>query len=518
MAARAVLRKFAHKWWAKHLTNEAMQVLRKNGHHPKDARATEDCLQCAEGADYWEWHRGSRLFFWRFPKACGWQRDARDGVEFWHLANPPTGRHFANIPATTREGELQIRAKVLQLVFRWYLEKGPLDLVIPTFPVEKVVDENSTMVLDIRAVWDAKRNGLNATLWCPKFCLPTTRDAEDLVVKWLSVPVGSYLRGGLPPQDYTQDPGLMIKSWQFDPDVAQMFNNFLMHLKERHSHGVRFFHTRNNGSIEAQSFFRWCVLNFGCMCSPYIACQGEERIMEMCMGDPEDDMNLFQYHEVWLNLPGAKNYDPSMPRLIFLTKEGEMATRKVTFVDDIHGAARGSSDAPAREAYRILACLMNYFANQAAARKVGPPTLIPRPWNGVMTHTDSPHPVKGTTAKKWNRGRRGLAWVWEQCGLADGVTNPGGYIDNLPSWDIQLDTAEIRRIAGLWVHITETYTEGRCFLKGFFNALEGFRADRDIGGWRLLDAMESVKELEIQDSLFTWIFLKPLTEMGRIIL
>ena len=366
--------------------------------------------------------------------------------------------------------------------------------------MKKVVNENSTMVLDIRAVWDAKRNGLNATLWCPKFCLPTTRDAEDLVVKWLSVPVGSYLCGGSPPQDYTQDPGLVIKSWQFDHAVAQMFNNFLMHLKERHSHGVRFFHTRNDGSIEAQSFFRWCVLNFGCMCSPYIACQGEERIMEMCMGDPEDDMNPFQYHEVWLNLPGAKNYDPSMPRLIFLTKEGEMATRKVTFVDDIHGAARGSSDAPAREAYRILACLMNYFANQVAARKVGPPTLIPRPWNGVMTHTDSPHPVKGTTAKKWNRGRRGLAWVWEQCGLADDETNPGRYIDNLLSWDIQLDTAEIRRIAGLWVHITETYTEGRCFLKGFFNALEGFRADRDIDGWRLLDTMESAKELEIQDA------------------
>jgi hypothetical protein len=63
-----------------------------------------------------------------------------------------------------------------------------------------------------------------------------------------------------------------------------------------------------------------------------------------------------------------------------------------------------------------------------------------------------------------------------------------------------LDTAELRRIAGLWIHLTELYTEGRCFLKGFFNALEAFRSDRDLDGWRLQISMESAAELETNDA------------------
>ena len=86
--------------------------------------------------------------------------------------------------------------------------------------MEKAIDP-VTGERDIRAVWDAKRNGLNATLWSPKFMLPTTSDAEDLVVKWLTIPVGHYLAVDSSPQDYTQEKNLFIKSYQFDNDVGQ---------------------------------------------------------------------------------------------------------------------------------------------------------------------------------------------------------------------------------------------------------------------------------------------------------
>jgi hypothetical protein len=166
------------------------------------------------------------------------------------------------------------------------------------------------------------------------------------------------------------------------------------------------------------------------------------------------------------------------------------------FVDDLHGVSRGKDQSEAREAGRVTAFKMNYYGNQVAARKFGPPTLIPRPWNGIMTHTDSPYPVKGTTAKKWRRGRVALEWVWSQSGLPSDLQDPIGYIDSLEDWDAHLDTAELRRIAGLWIHLTELYTEGRCFLKGFFNALEAFRMDRDLDEWRLEEAMEAARELE----------------------
>ncbi|KAL7527345.1 hypothetical protein ACHAXR_003250, partial [Thalassiosira sp. AJA248-18] len=188
--------------------------------------------------------------------------------------------------------------------------KGVVDLVCPTFPVEKPDD--------IRVVWDSKRNGLNATVWAPKFSLPTTSDTEDMVIKWLRIPVRDYLLAGSPLQDYSQDDGLFIKSFQFDSDVGQMFHNFIMHKRERHSHGVRFFHTRNDGSFEKQSFLRFCALSFGCLCSPYIACQGEERIMELSLGEPKDLANPFQWEQVWMNIRFTIEYDSSMPRVMLV--------------------------------------------------------------------------------------------------------------------------------------------------------------------------------------------------------
>ena len=497
--AREFLRRFAHRWWVYNLAKEAYSWLRTNGNTPKDRAAIEECIKRAAGSDYWEWHRGSKLFFWRFPEECNWRKDARDGTPFWHISEPPTGLHFQNIPTSTREGELQIRVKVFQLAFRWYIEHRSPKLLIPRFGVEKVSNE-AGQVLDIRTVWDATRNGLNGSIWCPSFALPTIQNGEDLVVKWLLIPVGDYLRGGSPPQDYTQDQSLFIKSWQFDHDVGQMFNNFTLHEDERDYHGIRFISTRNDGSPEPQSFMRCTALAFGVKASPYLAIQGEERIMEMCMGDPHALDNPFQYEQCWLNLPTSPDYDPSMPRVLLLKKNGELAAMKVTFVDDLHAADRGKTAAPAREAARVIATRMNYYGNQVAARKVGPPTLIPRAWNGFMTHTDEPYPVKGTTTKKWKRGRAGLQWIWDQCGIPDDTPDPIAYIEQLPSWDVRIDTSELRRIAGLWIHLTEVYTEGRCFIKGFFNAMEAFRSNRDLDGWRLAAVMDEALQLELTDA------------------
>lgn len=57
-----------------------------------------------------------------------------------------------------------------------------------------------------------------------------------------------------------------------------------------------------------------------------------------------------------------------------------------------------------------------------------------------MTHTDTPYPVKGTTAKKWNKGRAGLNWIWEQLEILESVEDPIAYIDSLSAWDVRLDT------------------------------------------------------------------------------
>jgi hypothetical protein len=94
--ARVILRRFAVRWWADYLARDAMRWWRSNGRNPQDLAAIEDCLYRARAASYWHWHRGSRIFFWRFPKE--FRSTMRNGTPFYHLADPPVG--FAhNMPA-----------------------------------------------------------------------------------------------------------------------------------------------------------------------------------------------------------------------------------------------------------------------------------------------------------------------------------------------------------------------------------------------------------------------------------
>jgi hypothetical protein len=81
-------------------------------------------------------------------------------------------------------------------------------------------------------------------------------------------------------------------------------------------------------------------------------------------------------------------------------------------------------------------------------------------------HTDQPLPRKSTTLKKWVRFKNGVSWVLENSKTAK-----------------VLSTAELRRIAGLGINVTDVYKDARCYLKGFFNAIASFMANRDLNGF-----------------------------------
>ena len=112
-----------------------------------------------------------------------WGEEYRDGTSFWRLSKPPTG-HYKNLTAPSREAELLTRVKTFKLKFKWYLESGSDQLVIPRFIVPKLVIEDE--VVDMCCVWDCKKNVHNATIWAPGFMLPNTLDAEDQVISdWM---------------------------------------------------------------------------------------------------------------------------------------------------------------------------------------------------------------------------------------------------------------------------------------------------------------------------------------------
>lgn len=72
-----------------------------------------------------------------------------------------------------------------------------------------------------------------------------------------------------------------------------------------------------------------------------------------------------------------------------------------------------------------------------------------------MNTTEYPLPCKSTSAKKWTRFRSRIAWVLEQSDQAESVP-----------------MAELCRLAGLGVNLTDVYKDTQCYLKGFFNAIE----------------------------------------------
>jgi hypothetical protein len=55
-------------------------------------------------------------------------------------------------------------------------------------------------------------------------------DVTEMVTKWLSVPVATYLNAGSPSKDYTHLASSFVKSKQGGIDVGVMFDNFTTHL------------------------------------------------------------------------------------------------------------------------------------------------------------------------------------------------------------------------------------------------------------------------------------------------
>ena len=123
--------------------------------------------------------------------------------------------------------------------------------------------------------------------------------------------------------------------------VGATFSYFFVHESERHSLGVRFIHTDPQARVERETFERFCVLNFGNMTSPYVACQGQTRIIELAMRPPTDSTSAFQWTRVKLNCPFSLRYDPSVPRFLLLRKDNKLACRQATYVDDVRATGRG---------------------------------------------------------------------------------------------------------------------------------------------------------------------------------
>ena len=110
-------------------------------------------------------------------------------------------------------------------------------------------------------------------------------------------------------------------------------------------------------------FRRFNRLHFGGKGSPQFAYQAQTIVLDLCKGDRRATSNPFQWARVLLNLPPT-NYDPSMPRVMSLREDGELACNEATYVDDIHVAGRVVGDLNlTRRASERLKSRMNHYGN-----------------------------------------------------------------------------------------------------------------------------------------------------------
>lgn len=467
--ARNLMRFSCHSFWRLNLTREAALWLYTSPNSiPRELRinkaAIVDCLTRAANSTFWDWADGSRLFFWRWKH---WWKSARDGERLFHEAPPPKWMGHS-LPAPTEHYELLLRKKEEKLLHRRYLELGFVDCVVPRFGVPKGDD-------DIRLVWDASRNGINETLWAPSFWMPTFRTLQDHIIKWLPCSVSDYMAGNIPTSPSEADWRIPHQS---DMDVGEMFLNYNLHYSERHMFGVRL--VTGFGDDEVQIVMRFCRLMFGGTPCPYIAVQGHARAMELATGDNKDPTNPLHWMDAIGNFPFDTNYDPSLPRVIRIRADGEMAAGTPAFVDD--GRTAGVSEQICDAATHRFCTGINYLGEQNASRKRRPKSLKPGAWTGKMLWTNEPHPRKGVLPEKWKLQRSDLFTLLKQ--VQDGIH---------PDRSLFL-TATCRGMSQ-----TEVYSDLRPYYKSFYNALEAWRPNRDREGWRVDNS--DLEDFEVFDAV-----------------
>jgi hypothetical protein len=282
----------------------------------------------------------------------------------------------------------------------------------------------------------------------------------DLIIKWLPCSVSDYFAGNIP--DLPKESDWRIPE-QSDMDVGEMFLNYMMHFTERHSFGARI--VTGEGENEIQHVMRFNRLLFGGRPCPYLAVQGHARAMELVLGNHEDPANPLHWVRTITNWPYDLHCDPSMPRIIRVCADGEMAAGSPAFVDD--GRTAGVTREICHSAAHRVSTYVNFLGEQNASRKRRPTSRTPGAWTGKMLWTNEPHPKKGVLPQKWQIQRADLR------SLRDAIES-----------GVEPDRKLFLSATCRGMSQTEVYMDLRPYYKSFYNALEAWRPNRDTEGWR----------------------------------
>jgi hypothetical protein len=333
--------------------------------------------------------------------------------------------------------------KLLKVKERRYFEKGLVTGLTSFFAVPKGEE-------DIRMVYDGTASGLNEALWAPWFTLPT---------------VESHLR--------VVEPGTFMA----DVDLGEMFLNFFLDERIRRYAGVDLTKYLPDLVEPGQSvWLRWSRCAMGLRPSPFCAVQTLAWLEEVIQGDPKDPDNVFRYDKVELNLPGSKDYNPSMPWVHKLRlSDGRIAADLLIFVDDARPT--GPSEEECWKATRKFASTCNHYGIQDAPRKRRPPSLDAGAWAGSVVHTDGGEVGVRVSQDKWDKTRSIVRRMMSEL-------ETFYVLEELGEEPKGIDRSHMESDRGFLNYVTQAYPALVPYLKGIHLTIDGWRPDRNDQGWK----------------------------------
>jgi hypothetical protein len=323
---------------------------------------------------------------------------------------------------------------------------------------------------DIRMVYDGSKSGLNAATFAPWFAVPTSCSLE---------------RSVLP------------HTVQGDNNFGDMFLNFQLHSDMQKYTGVDGSDLLRDPDVVSWMKERdyklmdgltltWDRPAMGLACSPYQAVQTSTRAKRIILGDKDQESNPFQWNCVVLNLPGNKNYDPTMPWIFKCRKDGQIAADLRTYIDDNRVTANDES-----EAWRASSRIAKYCAwlgMQDAARKRRAPSMAPGAWAGTIIRTDGQKVEKMVSQERWDKTKEKINWIRNHF-----YTLPAG--EERP----KIKHKTLESIRGFLVYVTRTYLSMVPYLKGLHLTLDSWRPGRSKSGWKIEVATQEGLDEEDMD-------------------
>ena len=410
-------------------------------------------------ATWWDWNGGSSLFFWRWPNSH--IRWAREGQPHFVTGELPSFVE-AQRKSATEESQALVQEKVNKVRRRMYIAPGLVLSLTHMFDVPKPPD-------DIRMVYDGTASGLNDALFAPHFTLPVVENTMRSLLE-------NYYAADL-------DVGEMFLNWPLGKDLQPYAGVDVTHVQTKKGSD------KEEWELDrARPWERW-VRNFmGLRDSPYRSLQLMIKAKYFAYGDRHYHTNPFQWDAVLLNLPGDEGYDPSLPWVMKVRKDGHLACEVYIYVDD--GRFTGWSKLECWKAVQRFSSILTFLGIQDAFRKRTEPLTRPGPWAGTVTITKGG--VFATVSA--------LKWAKTQSVVLEML--------HMLEYNKQaMPRKRLEQIRGFLIYVGRTYRWMNPYLKGIHLTIDGWRLDRDEDGYRIKkhpndeDWYRIKKHLNLQDEV-----------------